>query len=539
MATVAGELSDEPALDVRRDRLVIVASSLGTVFEWYDFFVYFTLAAQLGRLFFPTDNPTAGLLLSLATFGAGFGVRPVGAVIFGILGDRIGRKYTFLATITLMGVATALVGVLPVYATAGIAAPALLVSLRLLQGLALGGEYGGAATYVAEHAPKGRRGFFTSFIQMSVVGGFILSLIIVLGTTAAVGKADFAAWGWRVPFLASLLLLAVSLYIRLKLRESPIFTAMKASGTTSRHPLRETFTEKGNLRLLFVALFGIAAGLTVIWYTAQFSMLLFLQQTALVDETDAKLLCGVTALLSAPCFVVAGRLSDRWGRRPLMVAGYGMTLLLLFPLFHLLAHAANPTLTQAMRAAPVMVSGVACDYHPFARKQRTACGNAMQYFSGRGIGFTRLESTGLPLRVTVGRTVAVDLDAVAAPFPRAKVEAALAAAGYPTAAHPGPRNDLLIVVAGLAMGILSAMTYGPVAAILVELFPAPIRYTSLSIPYHIGTGYFGGFLPFISQYIIARTGNPYGGLWYTFAVVAVAFVVTLFMLPETKDRDIA
>lgn len=526
------------ALDPQRDRLIIVASSLGTVFEWYDFFVYGTLAALLGRLFFPSDNPTAGLLLSLATFGAGFGVRPIGALVFGVLGDRIGRKHTFLATITLMGLATALVGFLPTYATAGIWAPVLLVGLRLLQGLALGGEYGGAAIYVAEHAPKGRRGFFTSFIQASVVGGFLLSLIVTLGATALVGKANFAVWGWRIPFVVSLLLLAISLYIRLKLRESPVFTAMKAKGTTSDHPLRETFGSRANVRLLLVSLFGIAAGLTVIWYTAQFSTLLFLQQTALVDDTYAKLLCGVIALLSAPFFVLAGHLSDRWGRRPLIITGYGLTLLLLFPLFHLLAHAANPTLARAMAAAPVTVSGVRCHYDPFATKQDTACGNAMKFFSGRGIGFIRRESAGLPLRVTVGSVVAVDLDDIAAPFDKARVEAALATAGYPTAAAPGPRNDLLIVAAGLAMGILSAMTYGPVAAVLVELFPARIRYTSLSIPYHIGTGYFGGFLPFISQFIIARSGNPFGGLWYTFAVVAVAFVVTLFALPETKDRDI-
>ncbi len=527
-----------PALEPRRDRLIIVASSLGTVFEWYDFFVYGTLAALLGRLFFPSDNPTAGLLLSLATFGAGFGVRPIGALLFGILGDRFGRKHTFLATITLMGLATALVGCLPTFATAGIAAPILLVGLRLIQGLALGGEYGGAAIYVAENAPKGRRGFFTSFIQASVVGGFLLSLIVTLGVTAAVGPAAFATWGWRVPFVGSLLLLAVSLFIRLKLRESPVFIAMKARGGTSAHPLRETFAEPGNLRLLFVALFGIAAGLTVIWYTAQFSTLLFLQQTALVDETHAKLLCGVVALLSAPCFVLAGHLSDRWGRRPMMIVGYGLTLAFLFPLFHLLAHAANPTLARAAATAPVTVSGVACHYDPFAHRQDTACGNAMQFFSGRGIGFRRTESGGLPLRVMVGSTVAVDLDDVAAPFPKARVEAVLARAGYPTAANPGPRSDLLIIVAGLAMGILSAMTYGPVAAILVELFPARIRYTSLSIPYHIGTGYFGGFLPFISQFIIARSGDPFAGLWYTFAVVAVAFVVALFALPETKDRDI-
>lgn len=525
-------------LDRQSHRLIIVASSLGTIFEWYDFFVYGTLAALLGRLFFPSDNPTAGLLLSLATFGAGFGVRPLGAIIFGILGDRVGRKHTFLATITLMGLATALVGFLPTFATTGIWAPVLLVGLRLLQGLALGGEYGGAAIYVAENAPPGRRGFFTSFIQASVVGGFLLSLIVTLGATALVGKANFDIWGWRIPFVVSLLLLAVSLYIRLRLRESPVFMAMKAKGGTSAQPLRETFGSAANIRLLLVALFGLAAGLTVIFYTAQFSMLYFLQQTALMDETHAKLLCGVTALLSAPFFVLAGHLSDRWGRRPIVVAGYGLTLLLLFPLFHLLADAANPVLSRAMATAPVTVSGVECHYDPFAHKQDTACGNAMQFFSGRGIGFRRMEASGLPLRITIGAVTAIDLDDVAAPFDKAAVETALADAGYPTAAAPGPRHDLVIVAAGLMMGILSAMTYGPVAAIFVELFPARIRYTSLSIPYHIGTGYFGGFLPLISQFIIARSGNPFGGLWYTFAVVAVAFVVTLLALPETRGRDI-
>lgn len=538
MATQIATGTGDVAFHPQRDRLIIVASSLGTIFEWYDFFVYGTLAVLLGRLFFPSDNPTAGLLLSLATFGAGFGVRPIGALVFGVLGDRIGRKYTFLATITLMGIATALVGFLPTFATAGIWAPTLLVGLRLLQGLALGGEYGGAAIYVAEHAPKGRRGFFTSFIQASVIGGFLLSLMVVLGTTALVGKDAFAQWGWRVPFIVSLLLFAVSLYIRLKLRESPVFMAMKAKGTTSASPLRETFGSSQNIRLLFVALFGIAAGLTVIWYTAQFSTLYFLQQTALVDETDAKLLCGATALFSAPFFVLAGHLSDRWGRRPIIIGGYGLTLLLLFPLFHLLALAANPTLSKAAAAAPVTVTGVQCHYNPFAHKQDTACGEAMQYFSSRGIGYHRRESGSLPLRITVGGMIAVDLESVSGHFDKAAVEAALAHAGYPTKEHPGPRNNLLIVVAGLAMGILSAMTYGPVAAVLVELFPARIRYTSLSIPYHIGTGYFGGFLPLISQFIIARTGDPFGGLWYTFAVVAVAFVVTLFALPETKDRDI-
>ena len=537
MATTAMD-AGAVALDPKRNRLVIVASSLGTIFEWYDFFVYGTLAALLGRLFFPSDNPTAGLLLSLATFGAGFGVRPIGALVFGVLGDRIGRKYTFLATITLMGLSTAAVGLLPTFDTAGIWAPVLLVALRLLQGLALGGEYGGAAIYVAEHSPKGRRGFYTSFIQASVVGGFLLSLAVTLATVFVVGKPAFEAWGWRVPFLISLLLLALSLFIRLKLNESPVFAAMKEAGTTSRHPLRESFGSWENMQPMLVALFGIAAGLTVIWYTAQFSTLYFLQQTALVDDTDAKLLIGAAAVISVPFFLIAGWLSDRIGRKPLMVAGYGLTLLLLFPLFHALAGSANPALKRAMVAAPIVVQGVECSYNPFVKQQSTACGSAMQFFSGRGIGFHRQEAQGLPLRIKVGSEVALDLADIRAPFDKPAVEAALARAGYPTRASAGERNDVAIVLIVVAMGILSAMTYGPVAAILVELFPARIRYTSMSVPYHIGTGYFGGFLPLISQYIIAKTGDPYGGLWYTFIVVAVALIVTVLALPETRDRDI-
>ena len=537
MATTAMD-AGAVALDPKRDRLVIVASSLGTIFEWYDFFVYGTLAALLGRLFFPSDNPTAGLLLSLATFGAGFGIRPIGALVFGVLGDRIGRKYTFLATITLMGLSTAAVGLLPTFDTAGIWAPVLLVALRLLQGLALGGEYGGAAIYVAEHSPKGRRGFYTSFIQASVVGGFLLSLAVTLATVFVVGKPAFEAWGWRVPFLISLLLLALSLFIRLKLNESPVFAAMKEAGTTSRHPLRESFGSWENIQPMLVALFGIAAGLTVIWYTAQFSTLYFLQQTALVDDTDAKLLIGAAAVISVPFFLIAGWLSDRIGRKPLMVAGYGLTLLLLFPLFHALAGSANPALKRAMVAAPIVVQGVECSYNPFVKQQSTACGSAMQFFSGRGIGFDRQEAQGLPLRIKVGSEVALDLADIRAPFDKPAVEAALARAGYPTRASAGERNDVAIVLIVVAMGILSAMTYGPVAAILVELFPARIRYTSMSVPYHIGTGYFGGFLPLISQYIIAKTGDPYGGLWYTFIVVAVALIVTVLALPETRDRDI-
>ena len=539
MATVAaigGQTADD---SFGRDRLVILASSLGTIFEWYDFFVYGTLAALLGRLFFPTANPTAGLLLSLATFGAGFGVRPLGALLFGVIGDRVGRKYTFLATITLMGISTAAVGLLPTFSNAGLWAPGLLVALRLVQGLALGGEYGGAAIYVAEHAPSGKRGFYTSFIQASVVGGFLLSLVVTLLTVFALGKPAFDAWGWRVPFVVSLLLLALSLYIRLKLHESPVFKAMKAAGKVCEHPARESFGSLRNWGPILVALFGISAGLTVIWYTAQFSTLYFLQQTALVDDTHAKLLSGTAALLSAPFFVFFGWLSDKIGRKPLMVSGYGLTLLLLFPLFHGLAGAANPALARAAAAAPITVAGVDCRFNPFDKQQATACGQAMQFLSGRGIGFHRLRSFGLPLRIKIGSKIAVDLGDVHGKFDKALVEQALIRAGYPTTSDRVERSDLGIVLTVLAMGILSAMTYGPVAAILVELFPARIRYTSMSVPYHIGTGYFGGFLPLISQYIIAKTGDPYGGLWYTFAVVAVALFVTVVGLPETRHRDIA
>jgi MFS family permease len=519
-------------LDPQRDRLVILASSLGTVFEWYDFFVYGTLAALLGQMFFPSDNASAALLKSLAAFGVGFGVRPLGALLFGYFGDLVGRKYTFLATITLMGLATALVGTLPTYAMAGIWAPVLLLALRVLQGLALGGEYGGAAIYVAEHAPAGKRGFFTSFIQASVVGGFLLSITVVLGATALVGKDNFNAWGWRIPFLFSLLLLGVSLYIRLKLRESPVFSAMKAAGTTSKNPLRDSLRAPGNLKPVLVALFGVAAGLTVIWYTAQFQTLFFLQQAARFDQTSAQLVLGVSALLSAPLFVAAGWLSDKVGRKPLLLVGYTATLLLLFPLFHLIANAANPALAAAVARAPVTIENASCRFNPFADKgQSTECGRVLEFFAKKGVPYTKDAGDG-PVAVRIG-------DARIDGLQPAAFSAALTAAGYPETADPAQRNYPVILLGCVMLGLLSAMTYGPVAAILVELFPAKIRYTSMSVPYHIGTGYFGGFLPFVAQYIVVRTGDPFGGLWYTWGVVAVALVVTLFWLPETRHRDVS
>ncbi|TVV77090.1 MFS transporter [Sphingomonas solaris] len=516
----------------RRDRLVILASSLGTVFEWYDFFVYGTLATIIAKLFFPAASETAGFLLVLATFGAGFGVRPLGAILFGYLGDRLGRKYTFLVTVTLMGLATAAVGLLPTFAQAGIAAPILLVVCRLLQGLALGGEYGGAAIYVAEHAPRNRRGFYTSFIQASVIGGFLLSIIVVLTSTSFVDPVAWEAWGWRIPFLFSILLLAVSLWIRLKLKESPVFQAMKAGGEIAANPVRESFDSWPKIRLVLVALFGIAAGLTVIWYTAQFQALYFLQNSLRIEDTAARLIVGIGAVFSLGWFILFGWLSDRIGRKKPIVAGYALTLLLIFPLFHWMADTANPDLAAAMARAPVVVTGSDCTYDPFAtRGQETACGRLLDALSKKGVAYTKVAGVaGAAPVVTIGGA-AVDAGSPAA------LNKALADAGYRLEKiRPSLPRGLALVLGIVVIGFLSGMTYGPVAALLVELFPARVRYTSMSVPYHIGTGYFGGFLPFISQYIVARTGDPFSGLWYMVGVVAMSLVVTLVWLPETSGK---
>jgi len=528
MAT-ANPTVDGEVIDPKRDRLVITASSLGTVFEWYDFFLYGILAALIGKLFFPSDNPTAALLASLATFGAGFGVRPLGAIVFGYFGDRIGRKYTFLVTITLMGGATAAIGLLPTYATAGLWAPALLLTLRLLQGLALGGEYGGAAIYVAEHAPKGKRGQYTSWIQISVVGGFLLCLVMVLACRSAMTPEQFEAWGWRIPFLASLLMLAISLYIRLKLSESPVFKAMKAAGTTSKNPIRDSFSDRSNIKNVLVALFGVAAGLTVIYYTSQFGTLYFLTGTARVAEMEALSYLAVGALLAAPLYVFFGWLSDRMGRKKLLLAGYALSMLLIFPLFRMMADGANPELSRATAQSPVRLETPACDFNVFAKKYDAECAQALALLTKRGISYAKVDAPAVALNVGGRRIVGFD---------EATYLAALAAAGYPDQADPAQKQPWKIIFAVAVMVALSAMTYGQVAAILCELFPARVRYTSMSVPYHIGTGYFGGFLPFIQQYIVVQTGDAYSGLWYTVGVVAMAFLVTLFFLPETKDRDI-
>lgn len=520
-------------VDAKRDRLVILASTLGTVFEWYDFFIYGTLAAIIGRQFFPVGNETAQFLLALASFGVGFGVRPIGALLFGYLGDRLGRKYTFLVTITLMGFATAAVGLVPSYAAIGMAAPIILVTLRVMQGLALGGEYGGAAIYVAEHAPRNKRGLYTSFIQAGVIGGFLLSVAVVLISEWFVDREAWAAWGWRIPFLVSILLLAVSLWVRLKLKESPVFQAMKEAGTTARNPIAESFRGRRQVKMVLVALFGVAAGLTVIWYTAQFQALYFLQNALRIDDTAARAMIGAAAFVSMFWFILFGWLSDRVGRKPLIVTGYALTIVLLFPLFHWMAGAANPELSAAMARNPVTVQGMACDYNPFAQAQATPCGRALAALTSRGIAYEMLPApgwNGQVYQVRIGDTV------VNAEEPAA-LEGALAAAGYRLErTTPATSSMIQVVLAIVVIGMLSGMTYGPVAALLVEMFPARVRYTSLSVPYHIGTGYFGGFLPFISQYIVARTGDPFSGLWYTIAVVAMALIVSLFWLPETSGK---
>lgn len=520
-------------------RLVIAASSAGTVFEWYDFFIYGTLAAIIGKTFFPSDNATLQLLLVWAGFAVGFGFRPLGAVLFGFLGDRLGRKYTFLVTVTLMGIATAGVGLIPSADSIGLLAPAIVIFLRVLQGLALGGEYGGAAVYVAEHAPDGRRGYYTSYIQASVVGGFVLSLIVVLTSKGLMSDAVWTSWGWRVPFLVSLALLAISLWMRLKLSESPVFQAMKEQGELAGNPFVESFTYPGNKRRIFVALFGIAAGLTVIWYTAMFSSLGFLKSAMRLDDTWAEVIVGVGGAIGMTFYLLSGALSDRIGRKKPIVIGYALTLLLLFPTFWLLGSAANPELAEAAARNPVVVAGVDCDYSPFAAEQASDCGKLLADLSASGIAY-RLERQGA-FAVGVGGQ---PLDLSAYPWTekatvRIKaLQANLSDYGYDFAkVKPSPGRIALILV-GLAMLMaMSGATYGPVAALLSEMFPPRIRYSSMSIPYHLGTGYFGGFLPLISSYIVARTGDPYAGLWYTWVIVLIAFLVSAWGLKGGLPAD--
>ena len=541
MAEAVADLNQKPpvagnrAEELRRTRLVISASSAGTVFEWYDFFIYGTLAASgiIGRTFFPSGNETLQTLLAWAGFAVGFGFRPLGAILFGYMGDRLGRKTTFLVTITLMGVATAGVGLVPSAATIGIAAPILIILLRICQGLALGGEYGGAAIYVAEHSPPGKSGFYTSFIQASVVGGFVLSLIVVLSTKGMISTEAWETWGWRFPFLFSILLLAVSLWMRLKLSESPVFKALKEEGGCAANPFKASFTYPGNLKRLFVALFGIAAGLTVIWYTAMFSTLSLLQNTMRVDATTAQIIVAVGALLGCGWYILFGWLSDRIGRKKPIVVGYFLTLILLFPIYWTMGAAANPDRASASERAPVTIHRVACDFDPFAARQADPCGQivgelgrlGVQYEYGPGGGATG-SAPNAPVMISLGGQ----------PYAVAGAEDVrplLEQQGYSfDPVVPSAGGIAVILLALLVITGLSGITYGPVAALLAEMFPPQIRYSSMSIPYHFGTGYFGGFQPFIASYIAASTGDPYSGLWYTWAVVAMALVVTFFWLPN-------
>ena len=532
---VSGDRADQ----ARRTRLVIGASSAGTIFEWYDFFIYGTLAASgiIGSTFFPSGNETLQTLLAWAGFAVGFGFRPLGAILFGYMGDRLGRKTTFLVTITLMGLATAGVGLVPSAATIGIAAPILIILLRICQGLALGGEYGGAAIYVAEHSPPGKSGFYTSFIQASVVGGFVLSLAVVLGTKSLVSAEAWDTWWWRFPFLFSILLLAVSLWMRLKLSESPVFKALKEQGGCAANPFKASFTYPGNLKRLFVALFGIAAGLTVIWYTAMFSTLSLLQNIMRVDSTTAQIIVALGALLGCGWYILFGWMSDRVGRKRPIVIGYALTLLLIFPIYWTMGNAANPDRAAAHEQAPVTIHRSGCDFDPFAARQADLCGQIIGELGRLGVQYSFSQPPAGPNVAAAAATpVAIGLgDEVRSVAGADQVRPLLEEAGYSfDPVIPSPGGIAVILLALLAITALSGMTYGPVAALLAEMFPPQIRYSSMSIPYHFGTGYFGGFQPFIASYIAASTGDPYSGLWYTFAVVAMALIVTFFWLPDDR-----
>ena len=523
-------------------RLVIAASSAGTIFEWYDFFIYGTLAAIIGKTFFPSGNATLEALLVWAGFAVGFGFRPLGAILFGYLGDKLGRKYTFLVTVTLMGIATAGVGMLPSSASIGIAAPIIIILLRILQGLALGGEYGGAAIYVAEHAPDGRKGYYTSFIQASVVGGFVLSLVVVLGCKASMSAETWNDWGWRVPFLLSILLLGISLWMRLKLSESPVFKAMKEQGELAGNPFVESFTYPGNKKRLFIALFGVGAGLTVVWYTAMFYGLSFLKSAVRLEDTYAEIIVGLVAAVGMCFFIFFGNLSDKIGRKPSIIWGYLLTLLLLFPVFWAVSAYGNPGLAEASRRAPVVVSGPNCNFDPFSGEQKSQCGKLIADLAGTGVAYSLSEAPTLKLSVG-GTSLPVETYAWNDKAARGKqLQQWLGDAGYNLGKiKPSLKDGLVIGGIMLVLMFLSGMTYGPVAALLTEMFPPHIRYSSMSIPYHLGTGYFGGFLPLIAAYIVAKTGDPFAGIWYAWVVTLVAFGIAWWGLkggpPTEFEQD--
>jgi MFS family permease len=536
----------------RDDRKVILASSVGTIFEWYDFYLAGSLAANIAANFFSGVNPTAGFIFTLLGFAAGFAVRPFGALVFGSLGDLIGRKYTFLVTMTLMGISTFVVGLLPGYATIGITAPVLFILFRLMQGLALGGEYGGAATYVAEHAPHGRRGFYTSWIQTTATVGLFLSLVVILLLRLYLTPAQFADWGWRVPFLLSILLLAVSIWIRMQLEESPAFARIKAEGKHSRTPLREAFGRWENAKVALLALFGGTAGQAVVWYTGQFYALFFLTQTMKLDATTANIYIAIALAIGTPFFVFFGWLSDHIGRKPIILAGCLLAVVTYFPLFGALTNAVNPVLEQALEKSPVTViadpSECSFQFNPTGTASfTTSCDVAKSFLATNSVNYTNQPApAGTVAQIKVGDKVITSFDrakagAEAAAKTKAFIEAATAAiraAGYPATADKDKVNTPVTILILTILVIYVTMVYGPIAAMLVELFPTRIRYSGMSLPYHIGNGWFGGFLPPTIFAIVAATGNIYSGLWYPIVVAAMTFVIGLIFMPETKDRDI-
>ena len=520
----------------REERKIIFASSLGTVFEWYDFFLYGALAAVISKQFFAGVNDTTAFIFALMAFAAGFLVRPFGALVFGRLGDMIGRKYTFLVTIVLMGLSTFAVGLLPTYASIGIAAPIILVVLRMLQGLALGGEYGGAATYVAEHAPAGKRGFHTGFIQSTATLGLLLSLLVVLASRYISGD-EFETWGWRLPFLLSIVLLAISTWIRMSMHESPAFVKMKAQGKVSKSPIRESFTSWPNLKVVLTALFSINAGQAVTFYTAQFYVLFFMTQMLKMDPAQANTLLIISVVIGAPFFVFFGWLSDRIGRKPILMLGLLLATLLYFPLFKALSHYANPQIDAASRQSPIVVmadpAGCTFQFDPVGKARfDSPCDKVKTFLVKQGLPYS---SQSMPAGSSVAVTIGEQrIDG----FDEAAMRAAIEKAGYPAKADAASVNQPMVVVLIVAMILIATMTYGPLAAVMVELFPTRIRYTSMSLPYHIGNGWFGGFLPTVSFALVVYTGDIFYGLWYPVLITGVSLVVGLFCLKETRDVDI-